>query len=190
MYIRLTRTYGNIWARTNGSSSRGTKGSSNAEEEESQLFPSPGLLLSDTTTNTTTTTRTSSKCDTPTTKSYHIELNPMSPTPQKKPSPTAATITTIDTNDSTRIHTSRNRELRRFLLLNGYPILYLLLWIPGMANRAAELAHGKSPTWLQALQATTQLVGLANVLTYALTEKFVERLRKRFARRSGFARTT
>ena len=189
MYIRLTRTYGNIWARTNGSSSRGTKGSS-AEEEESQLFPSPGLLLSDTT--TTTTTRTSSKCDTPTTKSYHIELNPMSPmslTP-KKPSPTAATITTIDTNDSTRIHTSRNRELRRFLLLNGYPILYLLLWIPGMANRAAELAHGKSPTWLQALQATTQLVGLANVLTYALTEKFVERLRKRFARRSGFARTT
>jgi hypothetical protein len=147
VYIRLTRTYGNIWARTNGSSSRGTKGSSNAEEEESQLFPSPGLLLSDTTTNTTTTTRTSSKCDTPTTKSYHIELNPMSPTPQKKPSPTAATITTIDTNDSTRIHTSRNRELRRFLLLNGYPILYLLLWIPGMANRAAELAHGKSPTY-------------------------------------------
>ena len=57
-----------------------------------------------------------------------------------------------------------------------------------MENRACELA-GRSPTWLQALQATTQLVGLANVLTYAVTEKFVERLRKRFGGKSGFLRT-
>jgi hypothetical protein len=74
-------------------------------------------------------------------------------------------------------------------LLNGYPILWILLWIPGMANRAQELRTGKSPTWLQAAQATTQLVGLANVLTYAWTEKFVQRLRKRFGRNKGFERT-
>jgi len=184
VYIRLTRTYGNIWAKTNESFSHATEGTA---EDESQLCPTSPALLSDT---TTTTLKSESETRT---DSYIIQLKNISP-PKRgggHTTTTAATttISTVDTND-TRIHSSRNRELRRFLLLNGYPILYLLLWIPGMANRAAELANGKSPTWLQALQATTQLIGLANVLTYALTEKFVGRLRKRFGRRrEGFERT-
>jgi hypothetical protein len=173
VYIRLTRTYGNIWAKTNGSS-RATDGT----EEESQLCPISSLPPNTPTTN---------NGDIQAVESYTIQLKNISP--QKSGHTTATAISTIDSNDS-QIRMSRNKELRRFLLLNGYPILWILLWIPGMANRASELAHGKSPIWLQALQATTQLVGLANVLTYALTEKFVERLRKRFGRTSGFARTT
>jgi hypothetical protein len=182
VYIRLTKTYGNIWARTNESFSRATEGTA---EDESQLCPTATSGLPD----TPTTIKGESETRT---DSYIIQLKNISPPKRGGHTTTAATttISTVDTNDSTRIHSSRNRELRRFLLLNGYPILYLLLWIPGMANRASELAHGKSPTWLQALQATTQLIGLANVLTYALTEKFVGRLRKRFGRRrEGFERT-
>lgn len=162
VYIRLTRTYGNIWARTH---------ESRATEEESQLCPISLSSLPDTPTTT--------KGDTGT-RSYNIELR------QNSTHKTAA-ISTVDTNGSQTL-SNRTKELRRFLLLNGYPILWILLWIPGMANRACELT-GRSPTWLQSLQATTQLVGLANVLTYAFTEKFVERLRRRFGRTSGFLRT-
>jgi hypothetical protein len=168
IYIRLTRTYGNIWARTN---------ESRATEEESQLCPislSPSLPPD---------TPTTLKSEAGTLSSYNIELGQRQGSTQKQ-----AAMTTVDTNNSQTL-TSRTKELRRFLLLNGYPILWILLWIPGMANRASELKTGKSPVWLQALQATTQLVGLANVLTYAFTEKFVQRLRKRFGRRSGFERT-
>jgi hypothetical protein len=163
VYFRLTRTYGNIWARTP---------TPRATEEESQLCPTPTLSG-----NTTATNKPETR-----TASIKIELGYISTHKQDH----AATITTVETDDS-RIRSNREKELRRFLLLNGYPILWILLWMPGMANRASELA-GRSPTWLQALQATTQLVGLANVLTYAVTEKFVERLRRRFGRRSGFSR--
>jgi hypothetical protein len=165
IYIRLTRTYGNIWARTN---------ESRATEEESQLCPI-SLSVPD--------TPSAPKSEAGTLSPYNIELAQRQNSTQKQ-----AAITTVDTNNSQTL-VSRTKELRRFLLLNGYPILWILLWIPGMANRASELKTGKSPTWLQAAQATTQLVGLANVLTYAWTEKFVQRLRKRFGRRSGFERT-
>ena len=61
-------------------------------------------------------------------------------------------------------------NLKRMMLMNGYPIAYIILWIPGMANRLAESA-GNSPRWLRALQSSTQFVGLANSLVYALIEQ-------------------
>jgi hypothetical protein len=183
VYFRLTRTYGNIWARTRETDSRATK---EEEEEESQLCPTTTTPPNTTTTTTTTTTAATK---TPSTRTHSIKISLGHISTQKQHDSPTTTITTVSTNDSrSRIRSNRAKELRRFLLLNGYPILWILLWIPGMANRAYELA-GRSPTWLQVLQATTQLVGLANVLTYAVTEKFVERLGKRFGRTEGFNRT-
>lgn len=62
-------------------------------------------------------------------------------------------------------------NLKRMLLMNGYPIAYIILWIPGMVNRLVEVVHGSSPVWLRALQASTQFVGLANAVTYGLNEQ-------------------
>ncbi|KAK7955354.1 hypothetical protein PG988_016048 [Apiospora saccharicola] len=39
-----------------------------------------------------------------------------------------------------------NSNLRRMLLLNGYPILYIVLWIPGIATRLVEAIRGSSPS--------------------------------------------
>ncbi|KFY31983.1 hypothetical protein V493_00618 [Pseudogymnoascus sp. VKM F-4281 (FW-2241)] len=61
-------------------------------------------------------------------------------------------------------------NLKKMLLLNGYPIAYIILWIPGIANRLVE-SLGTSPRWLEALQSSTQFIGLANALTYGLSEQ-------------------
>ncbi|KAK2926560.1 hypothetical protein FoTM2_013428 [Fusarium oxysporum f. sp. vasinfectum] len=50
-------------------------------------------------------------------------------------------------------------NLRRMMLLNGYPLGYLILWTPGVVNRFIEI-KGKSPPWLVALLASTQYIGL------------------------------
>lgn len=60
-------------------------------------------------------------------------------------------------------------NLKKMLLMNGYPIAYLLLWIPGMANRLAESIDA-SPRWLQALQCSTQFIGFVNAFTYGFSE--------------------
>ncbi|KAF5664713.1 hypothetical protein FHETE_6985 [Fusarium heterosporum] len=66
-------------------------------------------------------------------------------------------------------HTRTSPDLKKMLLLNGYPIAYIILWLPGMANRLAE-SVGTSPRWLIGLMACPQFVGLANALTYGITE--------------------
>ncbi|KJZ68280.1 hypothetical protein HIM_12329 [Hirsutella minnesotensis 3608] len=78
-------------------------------------------------------------------------------------------------------------NIKKMLLMNGYPIAYILLWIPGMANRIAESVGG-SPRWLQALQSTTQLVGFVNAFTYGFSER-LQRTHRRWNRQRGFART-
>lgn len=45
--------------------------------------------------------------------------------------------------------------------MNGYPLAYIILWIPGIASRLAESVGG-SPRWLKVLQASTQYIGLVN----------------------------
>jgi hypothetical protein len=75
------------------------------------------------------------------------------------------------TADSNRI---RQIKLRRILFLNGYPFLYIILWLPDIANRLAE-SLGYSALWLTALQATGQYIGLANSITYVYNEHWKKR---------------
>ena len=69
-------------------------------------------------------------------------------------------------------------HIKKTLLLNAYPIMYIILWIPGIANRVAE-ATGHPSRTLAILQASTQYIGLANAITYGLNERIVGQLRKR-----------
>ncbi len=93
----------------------------------------------------------------------------------------------LETSQTTRVeqtsplrqprHQAQKPNIEKILLLNGYPILYIILWIPGMLNRALESTVG-SPGWLKALQCTTQFVGLANALTYGYNEQLRQRWRR------------
>ncbi len=56
-------------------------------------------------------------------------------------------------------------QMQKIFLLNAYPIMYIILWIPGIANRIAE-ASGHSSRVVNILMASTQYVGLANAITY------------------------
>jgi hypothetical protein len=73
----------------------------------------------------------------------------------------------------------RYQAIRRMLLLNAYPLAYIILWIPGIVNRLIE-ASGHSSNVMQAIQASTQFVGLANALTYGWNERIATRVRERF----------
>lgn len=62
-----------------------------------------------------------------------------------------------------------DHDTKHWLLLSLFPLAYILVWIPGLANRFAELV-GYQADWLIALQATTQLTGLVNALVYGFRE--------------------
>lgn len=94
-----------------------------------------------------------------------------------------ARLSTVpDRGDRQHVHGgsrhASNRNLRRMLLLNGYPVLYIVLWIPGIATRLVEAVRGSSPAWLVVMQSSTQYVGLANALTYCWNEKATRRLKR------------
>lgn len=55
----------------------------------------------------------------------------------------------------------REKYIQKLLLLNAYPIAYVILWIPGISNRFVELT-GNKVRGLAIAQASTQFVGLAN----------------------------
>ncbi|KAL8420382.1 hypothetical protein RB594_003246 [Gaeumannomyces avenae] len=70
-----------------------------------------------------------------------------------------------------------DREVQRMLLLNAYPILYVLLWIPGLINRLMEAAgHPLTGRAAQALQSSSQYIGLANALTYGFNRHIRHRI--------------
>ncbi|KAF3922291.1 hypothetical protein ABW20_dc0107142 [Dactylellina cionopaga] len=81
-------------------------------------------------------------------------------------------------------NTTRSRRVRRILLLNAYPAMYILLWIPGIINRLIEASGGKSSV-TQVLQASTQFVGLANAITYGWNERVGTQLRDYIMERWG-----
>jgi len=60
-------------------------------------------------------------------------------------------------------------EIKKMLLLNAYPVLYIILWLPGILNRLVEAA-GSSSYPLTILQCSTQYIGLANAITYGFNE--------------------
>lgn len=106
--------------------------------------------------------------------------NPTSPHPisQKGRSPSNTKPTkSYQTGQRNRQTDSVENEIKRMLLLNGYPIMYILLWIPGLTNRAME-ASGKtsSSKILAALQCSTQFVGFANAITYGLNREMRQTL--------------
>ncbi|KAF0636452.1 hypothetical protein FPSE5266_00818 [Fusarium pseudograminearum] len=58
-------------------------------------------------------------------------------------------------------------EIKRMMLLNGYPFMYVLLWTPGLVNRLLEaLGTPVSETTIAALNTSTQFIGFANAATY------------------------
>lgn len=75
-----------------------------------------------------------------------------------------------------------DQETWHWFLLSVFPLTYILVWFPGLANRFVELT-GNSYAWLNALQATTQLTGLVNASVYGLREHrgFWRRLNERYA---------
>lgn len=86
---------------------------------------------------------------------FDFEKHPQPQTPSI--SPTTARKSKID------------REILKIMLLNMYPVTYLILWIPGIANRIAE-ATGHNIRALVILQSSTQYIGLANATVYLIKE--------------------
>jgi len=74
----------------------------------------------------------------------------------------------------------RLHAIQKMLLLNAYPLAYIILWIPGIANRLYE-ATGHESYGLQIAQASWQLVGLANAVTYGWNEGVARQFRKKFS---------
>lgn len=74
-------------------------------------------------------------------------------------------------------------EIKRMMLLNTYPIMYVVLWAPGLINRLMEASgNPNSKTTIAALQASTQFVGLANALTYGFNHHLRDRLNDLYVR--------
>ncbi|KAK6542304.1 hypothetical protein TWF694_006264 [Orbilia ellipsospora] len=82
---------------------------------------------------------------------------------------------------------TRSKRIRRILLLNAYPAMYIILWIPGIINRLIEASGGSSPV-MQVLQASTQFVGLANAITYGWNERVGTQLRDFISDKWGMRR--
>ena len=76
---------------------------------------------------------------------------------------------------------ARYQAIQRALLLNAYPLAYIILLLPGLANRLVE-ASGHTSYVTQFMQAATQLIGLANALTYGWNEQVAKQLKERFNR--------
>jgi hypothetical protein len=69
------------------------------------------------------------------------------------------------------------REVKRMLLMNAYPILYVLLWIPGLVNRLLQATGATPPNRvLDALQAASAFIGFANALTYGFNPHLKRRI--------------
>ena len=98
-----------------------------------------------------------------------------------KPNTKAEARMTLPTAFQHNSDNARRNEamVKRTLLLNAYPIAYILLWIPGIANRFAE-ASGHTSRALAIMQCSTQFVGLANAITYGINERVLEQLRELF----------
>ncbi|ORY56307.1 uncharacterized protein BCR38DRAFT_505137 [Pseudomassariella vexata] len=62
-----------------------------------------------------------------------------------------------------------DQDTWQWVLMVFYPLTYVLLWIPGIANRMVELM-GTEYRWLTVMQASTQCTGLVNSIIYGLRE--------------------
>lgn len=83
----------------------------------------------------------------------------------RRPPPSHFTTTATATTPPLAVIKSREIHIQKLLLLNAYPIGYVLLISPGIMNRFVELSGGSSRT-LAIAQASTQFVGLANACEF------------------------
>ncbi|KAL1870743.1 hypothetical protein Daus18300_005063 [Diaporthe australafricana] len=96
-----------------------------------------------------------------------------------------ATVTTESEFPQRRQTRQMEREIKRMLLLNAYPIMYVILWVPGLVNRFMEATGNTSQSRvLAALQSSSQFVGLANALTYGFNTALRKKI-KVWWRRKG-----
>lgn len=84
----------------------------------------------------------------------------------RRPPPPNVSTTIEVAAPSTETFWSKEIYVQKLLLLNAYPIAYVILWIPGIANRFVELS-GHRVRGLVIAQASTQFVGLANARGFA-----------------------
>lgn len=104
-------------------------------------------------------------------------------------STTAQDENDVDGDDNSSNSPSSEREMRRALLLNAYPLAYFILWLPAIVNRFME-TEGVQPAnsrAMAALQSCTQLIPLANALTFGVNVYLRRRARSRLRPSSGHA---
>jgi hypothetical protein len=135
------------------------------------------------------------------TNNFPIELADVEPKadfteePTTDPTKDSKTVSDVESGDVTStqpkhatdfatMNRARNKKIQRSLLLNAYPIAYVLLWLPGLINRFVELTTGRTNFALQVLQSSTQFVGVANAITYGFNERVRRRLRDHFSGRN------
>lgn len=87
---------------------------------------------------------------------------------------TTTKIERVKSPDTKRIE----REVKRMLMMNAYPIFYVVLSIPGLVNRLLEASGSPdSGRLLDALQAASAFIGFTSAVTYG----FNRHLRRRIA---------
>ena len=70
-------------------------------------------------------------------------------------------------HEARAVQNRTKQNMARIMLMRAYPFAYVLLWIPGIANRLAELA-GHPVEALVILQASTQCIGFVDSILYII----------------------
>ncbi|GAM88211.1 hypothetical protein ANO11243_062420 [Dothideomycetidae sp. 11243] len=73
-----------------------------------------------------------------------------------------------------KLRVQNRQNVARIMLMRAYPFSYVLLWLPGIANRLAELA-GHPMQWLVISQASTQFIGLVDSVLYVVQWRILKR---------------
>ncbi|EFQ30565.1 hypothetical protein CGRA01v4_12560 [Colletotrichum graminicola] len=97
---------------------------------------------------------------------------------QNKPAHPNVTATMMSDFPVRRQTRKIEREIKRMMWLNAYPIMYVVLWIPGLVNRLMEASGNSSQSRvLQALQSSSQYIGFANAITYGFNQHLRHRIK-------------
>ncbi|KAH6662660.1 hypothetical protein F5X68DRAFT_144918 [Plectosphaerella plurivora] len=172
IYITLRRTFKNIRS-ISMSASRGTRTGlenqnqvpSDFEHDTQKILVSQSVSVSHEMHNIP---RTPDLPDDPRSDASSNEFNSVKGTSQSRVVIQGTTTSNETPFEASRMPAAPN--MKKMLLMNGYPLAYIILWIPGIANRLAESVGG-SPRWLSAMQASTQYIGLLNAVTYGMNEQ-------------------
>ncbi|KAK2011531.1 hypothetical protein LZ32DRAFT_648427 [Colletotrichum eremochloae] len=111
-------------------------------------------------------------------RSRDFPLSPGLQNVQSKPAHPEVTVTMMSDFPIRRQTRKIEREIKRMMFLNAYPIMYVVLWIPGLVNRLMEASGNTSQSRvLQALQSSSQYIGFANAITYGFNQHVRHRIK-------------